>query len=196
MDLGSPLLYDVLLLPLEHLCIRRWRRVLWSRVEGSRVLEVGAGTGLNVDFYGNKRQVTALEKEDAALQRARRRAESRRMQVEFVKGNVEQLPFPNESFDTAVATFLFCSVRDPLQGMEELCRVLKAGGELLLLEHVRSGGMLGGIMDALSWPLYRFFGDHIARETDKALPRAGFVNVAVEPLLLDVVKLIRAEKAG
>lgn len=192
--LSSPLLYDTMVYPFEFLFIRRWRRVLWSRLEGSFVLEAGAGTGLNMDFFGKRRQITLLEKEEAALKRARRRAAKKGVQAEFVKGDVENLPFPDESFDAAVATFLFCSVHDPYRGLSELYRVLRKGGQLCLLEHVRSAGGLGKIMDAFSLPLYRLFGEYIARDTDEEVRRSGFENLTVTPLLVDVVKLIQAEK--
>ncbi len=194
MRIRVPLLYDALLYPFELLFVRKWRRRLWSQVVGSRVLEIGVGTGLNSRFYGGRRFVTALEIEEAGLYWARQRARKQQVQAKFVIGDVEDLPFQEESFDAVVGTFVFCSVEEPHQGLAELHRVLKKDGELLLLEHTRSAGKLGRIMDALSWPLYWMFDEHIARETDKFLPQAGFVNISVQPLLMDVVKLIRAEK--
>ena len=194
MRIASPFLYDTLLLPFELMAIRKWRRCLWSQVRGTRILDAGGGTGLNIPFYNPGQDVTLLERERACLQRARRRARVHAVQVDMIQGDVKALEFPEESFDTTVASFLFCSLDNPEKGLSELYRVLKPGGALLLLEHVRSSSGLGRVMDALSRPLYRLFNEHIARETDKEVLRTGFVNVVTQPLFLDVVKLIRAEK--
>ncbi len=195
MRISSPFLYDTMLLPFELLAIRRWRRLLWSQVEGATILEAGAGTGLNIPFYPPGREVTLLDRDGAGLQKARQRARKRGLQVELVQENVEALPFPDARFDTAVATFLLCSVQNPRQALSELHRVLKPGGQLLLLEHVRSPGLSGRLMEVLSWPLYRLFEEHIARDTENHVRQAGFRQIFVQPLCGEVVKLIGAEKA-
>jgi len=194
MQIKYPFLYDILLFPFELMLIRSWRRCLWTRLPGLRVLEVGAGTGLNIPFYGKERQVTALDIGKSGLQRAKRRADKTAVQVDFIQGNAEALPFPGESFDAVAATFLFCSIENPRCGLAEMQRVLRPGGTLLLLEHVRAAGLLGKIMDIFSAPIYRLFNEHIARETDKLVRQSGFVNITVMPLFFDLVKLIRAEK--
>jgi len=193
--ISSPFLYDTMLLPFELLAIRRWRRLLWSQVEGATILEAGAGTGLNIPFYPPQGQVTLLDRESSGLQKAQQRAEKWGRQVELVQGNVEALPFPDARFDTAVASFLLCSVSDPRQALRELLRVLKPGGQLQLLEHVRSSGLAGRLMEILSWPLYRLFEEHIARDTENHVRRAGFRQLSVQPLCGNVVKLIGAEKS-
>lgn len=194
MRIKHPLLYNTLLLPFELLLIRRWRRRLWSQLPGSRILEVGVGTGLNTPYYGRERYVTALDLGKEGLQSAARLASRLGVEAQFIQGDVEALPFSGESFDAVAATFLFCSVANPQRGLAEIMRVLKPGGTLLLLEHVRSSGMTGRLMDTLASPFYRIFDEHIARETDKLVGEAGFVNVTIQPLFLDVVKLMRAEK--
>ncbi len=195
MRTSLPFLYDTVLLPFEFLAIRRWRRLLWSQAEGYKILEAGAGTGLNIPFYPPGREITLLDRDEAGLQKARQRARKRGLQVEFVQENVESLPFPDARFDTAVASFLLCSVQNPRQALSELHRVLKPGGQLLLLEHVRSTGLTGYLLEVLSWPLYRLFEEHIARDTENHVRQAGFRQLFVQPLCGDVVKLIRAEKA-
>lgn len=194
MRIKNPLLYDTMLFPLELLLIRSWRKRFWALVPGSRVLEVGTGTGLNIPFYGKERHVTALDIGKLGLQRAKRRADHRAVQVNFIRGDAEALPFPGECFDAVAATFLFCSIGNPRRGLAEMQRVLRPGGNLLLLEHVRAAGIWGKIMDIFSTPLYRLFNEHIARETDKLVQQSGFVNITVTPLFFDLVKLIRAQK--
>ncbi len=194
MRIKSPSVYDTVISPFERLFIRRWRKLLWSEVSGNSVLEAGGGTGLNMDFYGKKHSVTFLDKEVEPLLKARRRSMKKQVQANFIRGDVENLPFPENCFDAAVATFLFCSTPTPDRGLTELRRVIKTGGTLYLLEHVRSAGKLGRILDSLSWPLYRLFDEHIARGTDEEVRRQGFDKVTVQPLMLDVVKLIIGTK--
>jgi ubiquinone/menaquinone biosynthesis C-methylase UbiE len=122
------------------------------------------GTGLNIPHYRADCRVTALDRGAHFLARAQSRAGGKSLPVEFVRGDVQDLPFPAGTFDAAVSAFLFCSVQQPMQGLQDLHRVLKRGGLLLLLEHCRSGGGLGRIMDLLAGPFYRLSGDHIARE--------------------------------
>ncbi len=195
MRIASALLYDTVLLPFELLAIRRWRRLLCSQVEGFRILEAGAGTGLNIPFYPAGKRITLLDCNETCLQKARQRARKRDLRVDVVQGDVEELPFPDGGFDTVVATFLLCSVQNPQQGLVEIHRVLKPGGQLLLLEHVRSTGLTGQLMEFLSRPLYRLFAEHIARDTEDDVRRAGFRQLFVQPLCGDVVKLIHGKKA-
>ena len=192
-----PLFYDALLLPFEYLLLGNWRRLLWQQVEGRYVLEVGAGTGINIPYYGSSQQVTLLEKNERFLEKARRRIRKKEAQVKLVLGDVENLPFSEQSFDVAVATFLFCSVENPEQGLKEIFRVLKPGGLLLLLEHVRSEKkLLGRFMELLSLPLYKLAGENIARETEKLVQEAGFVEETVHYLLHDVVRFVKARKVA
>lgn len=192
-----PLFYDALSLPFEYLLLGNWRRLLWQQVEGRYVLEVGAGTGINIPYYGSSQQVTLLEKNERFLEKARRRIRKKEAQVKLVLGDVENLPFSEQSFDVAVATFLFCSVENPEQGLKEIFRVLKPGGLLLLLEHVRSEKkLLGRFMELLSLPLYKLAGENIARETEKLVQEAGFVEETVHCLLHDVVRFVKARKVA
>lgn len=186
--------YDLILSPFERLAIHKWRRLLWSRIRGHRVLEVGTGTGMNIPHYPPNLHITALDKGEHFLKRARNRARHLNKPVDFVRGDVQSLPFHDKTFDTAVSTFLFCSVDNPTRGLTELHRVLKPGGLLLMLEHGVSRGRLGKLMNYLSEPLYLMTGDHIARDTEALSQKAGFVEVESKPLLLDVVKIVSAKK--
>jgi len=107
---------------------------------------------------------------------------------------VQYLPFPESTFDSTVTTFLFCQLANPLRGLQELQRVLKPGGQLLMLEHVRPKGKLDNLVSALSGPIYRLTGEQIAHDTDIFAKEAGFINVTNRPLLLNVVKIIEAKK--
>jgi phosphatidylethanolamine/phosphatidyl-N-methylethanolamine N-methyltransferase len=188
--------YDLFMSPLDRVLLHKWRRFLWSRVRGPQVLEVGVGTGLNIPHYPAGLHITALDKGEHYLERARGRAGRLNKSVYFLQGDVQALPFADQVFDTVLSSFLFCSVQDPHQGLRELHRVLKSGGQLLLLEHGASRGLLGRFMNALSEPLYRLTGEHIARDTEALVQETGFLDVQRTPFLLDVVKLVSAEKGA
>lgn len=170
-----------------------WREDLWSRVRGPRVLEVGVGTGKNISYYPKDIEVTAIDLSPRMLERAKRRAHQEGAVVDLIEADAQALPFPDASFDDAVATFVFCSVPDPVLGLSELRRVLVPGGQLLLLEHGLSHKpLLKPLMRLLNPLMVRMSGANIDRETVENVRRAGFKNLRVENLWLDIVKLIEA----
>lgn len=169
------------------------RTDLWRRVRGPHVLEVGVGTGKNLPFYPASISVTGVDLAPRMLDQARARAANLGVTVDLREADAQALPFPDASFDTAVATFVFCSVPDPALGLCEVRRVLKPGGQLLLLEHVLTHKpVLRQIMHLLNPLVVRLMGANIDRETVENVRRAGFVDVRVEDRWLDIVKLIEA----
>jgi ubiquinone/menaquinone biosynthesis C-methylase UbiE len=130
------------------------RRRLLARASG-RVLEVGAGTGLNVCHYPDAvTELVLVEPSLPMLERLDRRLERVRVNVDLVRARAESLPFPDAAFDCVVATFLLCTVSDPARSLLELARVLRPDGLFLFMEHVRSGSrMLARCQDALA-PLW------------------------------------------
>jgi len=143
-----------------------------------RVLEIGAGNGLNFAFYHPETttQVEAIEPDGPMLGYARQRAEAASVPINLVQAPVEKLPFDDESFDSVVATLVFCSVNDPQRGLSEVRRVLKPGGALLMVEHVRAKGAIVATLQHIITPITRrLTGNcHWDRDTAKTVAEAGF----------------------
>jgi ubiquinone/menaquinone biosynthesis C-methylase UbiE len=173
-----------------------WRKRLWSLVGGPRVLEVGVGTGKNIEFYPQDVEVTGIDLTPGMLERARKRAASLNCKLDLRLGDVQCLDFPDGSFDAVVATFVFCSVPDPVQGLSEVSRVVKPGGQVLLLEHMRSvQPVIGLLMDLLNPLVVRIMGANINRRTVETVRKGGLVLENVESLGMGgVFKLILAGK--
>src|SRR5215472_16491804 len=130
--------YDVLDLPFEYGRYRQIRRLLFQGLAG-RLLDAGVGTGRNFPFYPPGSTIVGIDISPAMLARAERRQKSATAEVELRQMDVTRLDFPDRTFDGAVATFLFCVLPDQLQvpALNELGRVVKAGGPVRLLEYVR-----------------------------------------------------------
>jgi ubiquinone/menaquinone biosynthesis C-methylase UbiE len=186
--------YDLKDMPME-LFARALRRRLWAKIEGARVLEVGVGTGRNLAYHPRQSGVAAIDISPKLLAKAARKARKKGRPVELGLMDAQRLAFGDGSFDSAAATFVFCSVPDPLVGLAEVRRVLKPGGRFLLLEHVRSqNGVLGWLMDRLNPMFVRLSGANINRDTVGNVAKAGFEVVAVGSHMGGLVKLIDARK--
>lgn len=186
--------YDLMEALVERSAFRSWRKELWSRVSGTRILEVGVGTGKNVPYYPRGLRVTAVDLSGKMMERAQRRAQEEAVEVDLSLMDAQRMAFPDATFDAAVATFVFCSVPDPILGLRELGRVVKVGGQVILLEHVRvNKPLIGDIMDLLDPLVVRLIGPHINRTTAENVQRAGLEIEQMEELTPGgLVKLIVA----
>ena len=171
------------------------RKKLWSLISGTRVLEVGVGTGKNFRYHPAGADVTGIDLSGRMLERAQRRAQDLDLSLPLEQMDAQHLAFPDGSFDAVVATFVFCSVPDAVWGLQELARVVKPGGRVLLLEHVRIDrpAWVGRLMDVLDPLAVRLMGPHINRQTVENVRRAGLEVERVEDLApRGLVKLIVA----
>ncbi len=183
--------YDLMELPLEKIVFAGWRKRVFDAVEGKSTLEVGVGTGKNFDFYPDNKQITAIDFSRGMLKKARDKAEKRRLKVHLAEMDVQDLQFNDQSFDTIVATFVFCSVPDPIKGLKEIRRVCKEDGKVILLEHVRpTAKLLGRVFDLLNSITVKSMGVNINRDTVSNMKRAGLHVVKEENLFREVVKLL------
>ena len=188
-------LYDLMEGLIERSRYSRWRELLWSKVEGPHILEVGVGTGKNFPYYPPGVEITAVDFSDKMLERAKDRASKQKVKVHLEQMDVQNLEFEDSTFDTVVASFVFCSVPDPVRGLMEVERVCKPGSKVALLEHVLSANrILGWLMNLANPLVVRIIGANINRQTvDNAL-KSGLVVEQVTDLGAGIFKLIEARK--
>ena len=174
--------YDLLARSGERGEIGELRARLLAPLEGD-VVEIGAGTGASLAHYRRARRVVAVEPDASMARRLPKRVAEASVPVEHVSATAERLPFPDETFDAAVATFVLCSVPEPGTALLELRRVLRPGGKLALIEHVRGAGRLARWQGRVT-PLHRKLAGncHLDRDTLEAVRAAGFDVRAVAPV--------------
>jgi ubiquinone/menaquinone biosynthesis C-methylase UbiE len=165
--------YDTIFGLLERRWLGRVREELVAALSG-QVLDAGAGTGANLVHYRRADRVVAAEPDPAMRERMRRRLGEARVPVEISPARLEALPFGDDTFDAVVVTLVLCTVEDLPAALAEVRRVLRPGGRLVVLEHVRDGGVRGRVQDLLA-PAWRRLaaGCHLNRDTITALQAAG-----------------------
>jgi ubiquinone/menaquinone biosynthesis C-methylase UbiE len=175
-------IYDTLLKGTEEAGLREMRRQTLAEANG-RTIDVGAGTGANLGLYPDSVTELILSEPDPHMtKRLRARLAESGTEAELVEAPAERLPFEDGSFDTAIFTLVLCTVPDPDAALAEAARVLKPGGKLLFVEHVRS--QQPGIarwQDRLERP-WHFFADgcHCNRDTVAAIETSPFSLQRVE----------------
>ena len=171
----------------------RFQRELFRKMNG-RILFGGAGTGLNFPHFPPGKEIAAIDLSARMLAAASARAAGYDGFLSLQEADLQQLPFADESFDTAATASTLCSVADPVKALKELHRVLKPGGRLLMFEHVRSRNpLLGAELDLMNLAL-RFLGPAMNRDTVGNVQRAGFAVDGVTCAYLDIFLAIEAHK--
>lgn len=168
--------YDRGLRATEEAGLRRMRADLLAGARG-RVVEIGAGTGVNLDLYPAEIEKLALVEPDPHMaKRLQTKVAASPREAEIVEAPAERLPYGDDSFDTAIATLVFCTIPEPAAALDELARVLGPGGQLLFVEHVRSRHpRLATWQDRLEKP-WQFLGDgcHCNRDTLATIAASSF----------------------
>ena len=184
--------YDLLDLPFERERYRKIRPLLFQGLSG-RLLDAGIGTGRNIPFYPPGADMVGIDLSPAMLARAERRRQALGAKVATHRMDVTRLDFPDNSFDAAVATFLFSVLPEESQipALNELRRVVKPGGAIRLLEYVRPHGVLRRAM-ARPWePWMRWaYGAGLDRDTEEHARKAGLHVADSRFLVGDLIKLI------
>lgn len=185
-------LYDILDLPFEHRRYRPIRPVLFAGMHGA-ILDAGVGTGRNMPFYPESAEVTGIDLSPRMLVRARHRGDRLGLDVELREMDVTRTDFPDDRFDHAVATFLFCVLdpADQLPALRELARICKPGGTVRLLEYCYSEDPRRRFVMRLWEPWVRFaYGAGFDRNTERYVADAGLELVSSRFLHADVIKLL------
>jgi ubiquinone/menaquinone biosynthesis C-methylase UbiE len=181
-----------------------WEKVLFgggrewacSQVEGE-VLEIAIGSGRNLPYYEPDIRLTGIELSPEMLELARRRARELGREVDLRLGDAQSLDFDDQSFDTVIITFALCTIPDDRAAAAEARRVLRPGGRLVLLEHVRSPAPVVRAVERALDPLtVRFQADHLVREPLDYLADEGFEIESVTRLKWGIVERVLARRPG
>jgi ubiquinone/menaquinone biosynthesis C-methylase UbiE len=181
--------YDSALRPCERWFLARLReRTVGALPADGKLLEVGAGTGLNFSHMRAETRGVASELSREMIRHAEMKM--RPASVSLVQANIEALPFPDDYFDAALSTLLFCSVASPQKSFRELRRVVRADGTVVMLEHVRPPGILAPVFDLLNLITVPLCEDHFNRRTGEEARRAGFEIQSLERAVLGIFNII------
>lgn len=176
--------YDSFMARTEEACLREWRRVLLGRVSGE-VLEIGAGTGANIELYPGDVTRLVLSEPDKHMRRLLKKNISRRQlkNVSVISGTAEQIEADDDSFDYVVSSLVCCSVTDLGACLNEIWRILKPGGGFVFMEHVAAAdGTSRRRWQNIINPFWKtFMGNcHLNRETEQAILSGGFEIVQID----------------
>jgi len=188
--------YDRQISFFERILFGDGRAWVCSQARG-KVLELACGTARNLPSYPSAVELTGIELSPQMLAIGRQRAQELGHPADLRLGDVQTLEFPDESFDTVACTLGFCTIPDTRAAAAEAFRVLRAGGQLLLLEHVRSPARIVRGGQRLLEPLaVRFEADHLLRDPVDYLSGAGFEIDEVQRSKWGIVERLRAHKPG
>jgi ubiquinone/menaquinone biosynthesis C-methylase UbiE len=161
------------------------------------VLEVGIGTGRNLAYYPPGVRLVGIELSEEMPAIAKRRAEDPTVEADLRLGDAQELDLPDESFDAVICTLSLCSIPDDRRAVQEAWRVLRPGGRMVLMEHVRSPVLpVRLVQTVLDWITVRTEGDHQLREPVEHLEAAGFEVEFSERLKWGIVRRVTARKPG
>jgi ubiquinone/menaquinone biosynthesis C-methylase UbiE len=184
--------YDKSFAPLERWFLSTWRAETLSLLPiDAKILEIGAGTGLNFQHYPSCKYAVASEISIKMIEFAKEKTTT----IELIQADAESLPFEENSLDAAFATLVFCSIPNPENAFSELRRIVKPNGKIILLEHVRPKGLLGYLFDLLNIFTIWAIEDCFNRETAKIAEESGLKIIEVRKKAFGIVNLIVCENS-
>lgn len=192
----NAIVYDLIEFPVEKVLYSKWRKKYFSNLIG-KVLDVGIGTGKNINYYNNEAEVTGIDFSKKMLEKAKRKLKkSGRKNISLKLMDVENLKFRDNSFDYVITSSVFCSVPNPIEGLKEIKRVLKPNGKLIMVEHVLSKNKIIAFFENLFNPMVKFLtGVNINRTTRQNIEKSGMVVKKEKTLaLIDIFRLFVAKK--
>ena len=170
----------------------KWRKDLVKYSSG-KVLEVGVGTGKNIKHYPVNVDLTAIDFSKGMISKAIKKYNNKD-NVSFLQADIQKTDFEDNTFDTVLASYVFCSVPDPVKGLKEVGRICKKGGRIVLLEHGRSENkIISFLMDLLNPLTVKVFGYNINRDTESNLLKAAFRSYRIHYLRSDIFKMFIIE---
>lgn len=190
-----PHIYDTAMKPLEKTRFEKIRKNLVQQATG-RVLEIGFGTGANFRYYQHAEQIDAIEPNPEMSKQAEKRIRKSKTPIHTYEAVAEELPFANNSFDTVVATLVFCTIPDPVKALEEIYRVSKPGARIFMFEHVKMDQPLMGKTQETLTPVWKKLCDgcHLDRDTLDLVNRSPLDIVNVESYYSGLFLTIESRK--
>lgn len=170
----KPIIYDTFMKPFEKYGLQNRRKEMLSKVKGN-TLEIGSGTGVNFNYYDSNK-ISQLSVLDLQFNnRIKEHIFNKKVKINYIEGNAEELPFPDNTFDSVVSTLIYCSVNDPNKALNEVYRVLKDGGRMYFMEHVLPEEKpYKQILNTLNSPWKAIAKCNVNRETLKTIKKANF----------------------
>lgn len=188
--------YDIAMRRTERLCLHHWRRELLATASGD-ILEIGAGTGSNLRHYSQQQQPLTLSEPDSWMRQQLQKKLARhhfRRPIIVNDWCAEEIGLPDRSVDTVVSTLVLCSVQDQQQALKEIERVLRPGGQLLFIEHVRSDNETTARWQQRFESLWRCAcgNCHLTRETALSIENCGLkIEMLQDTEMLSVPAIVR-----
>ena len=173
--------------------LRKWRKLMWTKVEGTNILEVGVGTGINFAYYPAGDEITAIDFSEQMLKRAKKKANKQNLKVNLQLMDVQQLDFADNTFDTVVGTLVLLVVPKPVQGIIEVQRVCKPGGKVIFLE-ANAIPLLRWRLKIINPLIVRTFGVDAARGPLNTVAESDLTVEKVTSIWPGLFKLIEARK--
>ena len=182
--------------PFEVLLFRKWRKELLNGVKG-KILEIGVGTGNNLKYYPKNCEVTAIDVDKKAVEKAKK-IFKKYHNYKIMEMDAQNLTFDDSTFDYVISPLVLCSIPNPSKALKEINRVLKRNGELRTMEHVKSQKKyLYNLQSRLNGINKKIFGCDLTRNTEEEIKKSGFKITYSENIGIDdMFRYIYAKKQG